>query len=159
MRSPSSSLVFLLTVVLPLVLHLAVLHAASVDGGAHHQYPEAGRSSPAAVAAEEDRRGEHQHGHGGGAGVSGEQGEEELYRKVARFAVWVYCLHHGIRPEPALERVESATTRRAERGGVEYLLVLRVAPPLGTCRALVWGVPGEGSRDWKLKYFQPAAGP
>ena len=68
-------------------------------------------------------------------------------------AVW-----HGIEPVPRLERVVSASTRPAEGGGVDYLLVLRVAPPLGTCQALVWGVPGEGSQDWKLKYFEPVAG-
>ena len=114
------------------LLVVPLLLAARASGGA----PPSLRSDAAAVAVE------------GGA----------FYWKVGRFAVMVHSMWHGIEPVPWLERVVSASTRPAAGGGVDYLLVLRVAPPLGTCQALVWGVPGEGSQDWKLKYFEPVAG-
>uniref|UniRef100_A0ACD5ZTS1 Uncharacterized protein n=1 Tax=Avena sativa TaxID=4498 RepID=A0ACD5ZTS1_AVESA len=72
------------------------------------------------------------------------------------FAVVIYSLWHDISPVPVLECVVSATTRPARGNAVDYLLVLRVAG-LGTCEALVWGVRGEGSQDWKLKYFKQVA--
>ncbi|RCV42939.1 hypothetical protein SEVIR_9G258200v4 [Setaria viridis] len=109
----------------------------------------------AAVAAVEDRR-EH-HGGGGHHAAPGAEGDA-FYLKVGRFAVMVHSMWHGIKPVPRLERVVSASTRPAAGGGVDYLLVLRVAPPLGTCRALVWGVPGEGSKNWKLKYLESVVG-
>ncbi|KAL6641181.1 hypothetical protein ACP70R_019362 [Stipagrostis hirtigluma subsp. patula] len=144
MRSPS--LVFLAVVPLLLLL-LGGAAAARFPAGSS---PQGGGGGAAAVV---ELREEHGRGHGHGRG----RGEEEEYWKVGKFAVWVFSLHSGISPVPALERVESASTRRAAGGGVEYHLVLRVAR-LGRCRALVWGVPGEGSQDWKLKDFQPAAG-
>jgi hypothetical protein len=129
----SSSLVFLL-------LSLLVAVRAISAGGA---------------AAEVERRQEEQH-HGGHAAA--EREAPAFYLKVGKFAVWIYSLHHGISPVPKLERVVSAATRPDRSGrGVEYLLVLRVAR-LGTCEALVWGVPGEDSHEWKLKDFKPAAG-
>jgi len=114
------------------LLVVPLLLAARTSGGA----PPSLRSDAAAVAVE------------GGA----------FYWKVGRFAVMVHSMWQGIKPVPRLERVVSASTRPAEGGGVDYLLVLRVAPPLGTCRVLVWGVPGEGSQDWKLKYFELVTG-
>jgi hypothetical protein len=90
-------------------------------------------------------------GHGCGKAV-----EDAFYRKVGNFAVVIYSLWHDISPAPVLECVVSASTRRARGNAVDYLLVLRVAG-LGTCEVLVWGVSGEGSRDWKLKYFKPVA--
>lgn len=98
---------------------------------------------------------EHPH-HGGGHHAAAER--DEFYWKVGKFAVWIYCLHTGISPVLELELVVSASTRPARNGhGVEYLMVLRVAR-LGTCEALVWGVPGEGSHDWKLKDFKQLNG-
>uniref|UniRef100_A0ACD6AI83 Uncharacterized protein n=1 Tax=Avena sativa TaxID=4498 RepID=A0ACD6AI83_AVESA len=79
-----------------------------------------------------------------------------FYHKVGYFAVVIYSLWHDISPVPVLECVVSATTRPARGNAVDYLLVLRVAG-LGTCEALVWGVRGEGSQDWKLKYFKQVA--
>lgn len=127
MRSPS--LAFLLVV--PLLLAARVSAAAAEASGAPHQA----------------RR---------GAGGAQTVEDDAFYRKVGNFAVVVYCLWHGISPVLAVECVVSASTTRPAPGdgrGVDYLLVLRVAG-LGTCRALVWGVPGEGSQDWKLKYFE-----
>lgn len=127
MRSPS--LAFFL--VIPLLLAARVSAAAAKASGAPHQ---AGCSAGGGQAAEDD----------------------EFCGKVGKFAVVVYSLWHDISPVPVLERVVSASATRPALGdgrGVEYLLVLRVAG-LGTCRALVWGVPGEGSQDWKLKYFE-----
>ena len=139
----SWTLLFVLLVV-PLLL------AARASGGA----PPSLRSDAAAVAVEERR----EHHHGGGGHAAPEPDGGAFYWKVGRFAVMVHSMWHGIEPVPRLERVVSASTRPAAGGGVDYLLVLRVAPPLGTCQALVWGVPGEGSQDWKLKYFEPVAG-
>jgi hypothetical protein len=111
----------------------------------------------AAVAAVGERR-EHPRGGGQHHAAVGAEREAAFYLKVGRFAVMVHSMWHGIKPVPTLERVVSASTRPAERGGVDYLLVLRVARPLGTCRALVWGVPGEESKVWKLKSFEQVAG-
>ena len=138
MRSWSLLFVFL---VVPLLL------AARTSGGA----PPSLRGDIAAAVAVDERREQH---HGGAPVPEG----GAFYWKVGRFAVMVHSMWQGIKPVPRLERVVSASTRPAEGGGVDYLLVLRVAPPLGTCRVLVWGVPGEGSQDWKLKYFEPVAG-
>jgi len=138
MRSWSLLFVFL---VVPLLL------AARTSGGA----PPSLRGDIAAAVAVDERREQH---HGGAPVPEG----GAFYWKVGRFAVMVHSMWQGIKPVPRLERVVSASTRPAEGGGVDYLLVLRVAPPLGTCQALVWGVPGEGSQDWKLKYFEPVAG-
>ena len=79
-----------------------------------------------------------------------------FYHKVGNFAVVIYSLWNHIKPVPVLECVVSAATRPARGSAVYYLLVLRVAG-LGTCKALVWGIPGEGSQDWKLKYFKTVA--
>jgi hypothetical protein len=134
MRSPS--LVFLL---LPLLL------------GAH-AVPSLGPEGTAAAVHERQEQ------HPGGQHAAAAEGDE-FYWKVGKFAVWVYCLHQGIKPVMELQRVVSASTRPARNGhGVDYLLVLRVAG-LGTCEALVWGVPGEGSPEhvWKLKDFKSEA--
>ncbi|KAG0549633.1 hypothetical protein BDA96_01G271700 [Sorghum bicolor] len=94
-------------------------------------------------------------GHGGSAAAD----SDAFCRKVATFAVFVYSLWNDINPVPKLEKVLSASTRPAEgsASAMEYHLVLRVAG-LGTFRALVWGVPTQGSEDWKLKYFEPVDG-
>jgi hypothetical protein len=99
------------------------------------------------------RQGTADDGHGGSAAAN----SDAFYQKVGTFAVWVYSLWNDIKPVPKLESVLSASTRPAEGSAMEYLLVLRVAG-LGTFRALVWGVPAEGSEDWKLKYFEPVDG-
>ncbi|KAJ1257055.1 hypothetical protein BS78_K230100 [Paspalum vaginatum] len=98
-----------------------------------------------------------EHEHVGRDAPAPVDGDDAFYHKVGKFAVWVYSMWHEIKPVPELEEVLSASTRPAEGGAVDYVLVLRVAR-LGTCRALVWGVPSEGSQDWKLKYFEPAVG-
>ncbi|CAN6299516.1 unnamed protein product [Urochloa humidicola] len=139
MIRPSWSLLILLLVVPLLFIHGA--RASSGSGG---------------VEATEQRGHERGGGHGHPAAAPATEGDA-FYRQVGRFAVMVHSMWHGIKPVPKLERVVSASTRPAGGGAVDYLLVLRVAPPLGTCRALVWGVPGEGSQDWKLKYFEPVA--
>jgi hypothetical protein len=92
-------------------------------------------------------------GHGCGKGKTV---EDAFYHEVGHFAVVIYSLWHKITPEPALECVVSASRRPARGRAVDYLLVLRVAG-LGTCEVLVWGIPGVGSQDWKLKYFKPVA--
>ncbi|RLN41732.1 hypothetical protein C2845_PM01G44260 [Panicum miliaceum] len=136
-------------------LLLFVLLAARASGGSGGAAPSLpGDAAAAAVAVAVVERREH---HGGHAAAPDPEGGAFFWR-VGRFAVMVHSMWHEIKPVPRLERVVSASTRPAEGGGVDYLLVLRVAPPLGTCRALVWGVPGEGSQDWKLKYFEPVAG-
>ncbi|KAL6641182.1 hypothetical protein ACP70R_019363 [Stipagrostis hirtigluma subsp. patula] len=143
MRSPSSIVFYLAVVPLLLLLH--------GDASARH----AAWNSPlgSGDAKEVVRRREHVHGGAGGGRAAAEE-----YWKVGEFAVRVFSLHSGISPVPALERVESASTRPAAGGGMEYHLVLIVAR-LGRCRALVWGVPGEGSQDWKLKDFRPPPEP
>ncbi|RLN17472.1 hypothetical protein C2845_PM02G15040 [Panicum miliaceum] len=133
-------------------LLFVLLLAARASGGSP---PPSLPGDAAAVAAEERRE---YHGGGGGHAAAPEPEGGAFFWRVGRFAVMVHSMWHGIKPVPRLERVVSASTRPAEGGGVDYLLVLRVAPPLGTCRALVWGVPGEGSQDWKLKYFEPIVG-
>ncbi|CAN6288267.1 unnamed protein product [Urochloa humidicola] len=130
MRPSSWSLLFLLLVLL-------LLHAACASG----------------VGVNKEQQ-DHGHGHHAAPAMEG----DAFYLQVGRFAVMVHSMWNGIKPVPKLERVVSASTRPAGGGAVDYLLVLRVAPPLGTCRALVWGVPGEGSQDWKLKYFEPVTG-
>ncbi|CAN6283139.1 unnamed protein product [Urochloa humidicola] len=142
MRPSWSLLLFLLLVPL-------LLHAARASSGA---------DAAAAVGGVEAEQREHKHGGGHEHHAAPAMEGDAFYLQVGRFAVMVHSMWHGIKPVPKLERVVSASMRPAGGGGVDYLLVLRVAPPLGTCRVLVWGVPGEGSQDWKLKYFEPVAG-
>lgn len=134
----------------PLVVFLLVLFLLFAAGA-----PSLGDADAAAVSVHHQQGGD-DHGHGGGSSA-GADDSDAFYQKVGTFAVWVYSLWNDIKPVPKLESVLSASTRPAEGGAMEYLLVLRVAG-LGKFRALVWGVPTEGSEDWKLKYFKPVDG-
>lgn len=136
-----------------LVVPLLIAAVAPVSGSGVHALPGDG-----AAAASVEERLEHSSRGSGRHNSTEAERAAAFYLKVGRFAVMVHSFWNGIKPVPKVERVESASTRPAEGGGVDYLLVLRVAPPLGKCQALVWGVPGEGSQDWKLKYFEPVAG-
>ncbi|KAF8720464.1 hypothetical protein HU200_023708 [Digitaria exilis] len=137
----------------PWSLVFLLLAAAPASGsGGVHAVPGDGAAT-AALQVEERVLAEHS-SHGGGRHNMTEAERAAFYLKVGRFAVMVHSFWHGIKPVPKVERVESVSTRDAEDGGTDYLLVLRVGPPLGKCRALVWGV---GSENWKLKSFEQVA--